>query len=74
MKKEGFTLIELMIVVAIAATLAGISTAMYLHFRPYTKISEAYINLASIRAAEGTYRAENDVYISCVASPPVSES
>lgn len=70
MKKEGFTLIELMIVIAIVGTLAGISTAMYLHFRPYVKVSEAYINLGKIRAAEETYRAEHDFYISCLASPP----
>ena len=70
MKKKGFTIIELMIIVTIVSILVGIATGMYLHFRPYAKVSEAYVNIAKIRAAEEVYRAENDVYISCAASPP----
>ena len=68
--KKGFAIIELMIVVMILSILIGIATAIYSYFRQYSRVSEAYINLAKIRACEETYRAENDVYLPCAASPP----
>jgi len=68
-KHAGFTLVELMIVVAIVAILAAIAIPSYLRFQSKAKTAEATNNLGAIRAAEETYRAENDSYMVCVASP-----
>ena len=68
-KHSGFTLVELMIVVAIVAILAAIAIPSYLRFQSKAKTAEATNNLGAIRAAEETYRAENDEYWPCAASP-----
>jgi prepilin-type N-terminal cleavage/methylation domain-containing protein len=68
-KHAGFTLVELMIVVAIVAILAAIAIPSYLRFQSKAKTAEATNNLGAIRAAEETYRAENDTYLACTASP-----
>ena len=75
MKSEkGFTLIELMIVVAIIGILAAIAIPNFLSYQKKAKTSEAKTNLGAIRTCEESYRAEteNDVYLSCTASPAAS--
>ncbi len=62
MKRFGFTLIELMIVVAIIAFLAMISVPTFNRFLAKAKRAEAYMNLSSIYAAEKAYWAENGKY------------
>lgn len=62
MKKSGFTLIELMIVVAIIAFLAIISVPSFSRFLAKAKRAEAYMNLSSIYAAEKAYWAEHGKY------------
>ena len=62
MKRKGFTLIELMIVVAIIAILASIAIPQYKKFQLKAKTSEAKSNIGAIRSAEETYAAEHDVY------------
>jgi len=70
MKSEkGFTLIELMIVVAIIGILAAIAIPNFLSYQKKAKTSEAKTNLGAIRTSEESYRAENDVYLSCADSP-----
>lgn len=68
-KSKGFSLVELMIVVAIMAILAAIAIPSFMRFSMKAKTSEATGNLAAIRVAEESYRAENDVYFACGASP-----
>ena len=63
--KKGFSLVELMIVVAIIAILAAIAIPSFLRFAMRSKTAEATSNLAGIRTAEEGYWAENDVYLAC---------
>lgn len=63
MKKSiGFTMIELMIVVAIIAFLAMIALPSYLRFVARSKRAEAHINLASLYTAQKAYWAEHGTY------------
>ncbi len=64
MKKNGFSLIELMIVVAIIAFLAMISVPTFRRFLAKAKRAEAYVNLSSIYAAQKAYWAEHGKYTS----------
>ena len=62
-RSKGFTLIELMIVVAIIAILAAIAIPQYKKFQLKAKTAEAKTNLGAIRTAEEAYAAEEDVYV-----------
>ena len=69
-RRGGFTLIELMIVVAIIGILAAIAIPNFLRFQLKAKSSEAKTNLAAIRTAEESYFAEYGLYVSSEPSPP----
>jgi len=58
--KKGFTLIELMIVVAIIGILAAIAIPNFLRFQAKSKQSEAKTNLGGIFTAQTSYMAENN--------------
>jgi type IV pilus assembly protein PilA len=60
---KGFTLIELMIVVAIIGILAAIAIPNFVKFQCRSKTSEAKGNLKALYVAEESYRAENDTYV-----------
>jgi len=62
LSRRGFTLIELMIVVAIIAFLAMIAIPNYLKFVARSKRAEAQVILASLYAAEKAYFVENSAY------------
>ena len=75
-RKGGFTLIELMIVVAIIGILAAIAIPNFLRFQLKAKSSEGKTNLAAIRTAEQSYFSEFGVYVSASeswAGPPDSQ-
>ncbi len=69
-RRGGFTLIELMIVVAIIGILAAIAIPNFLRFQLKAKSSEGKTNLAAIRTAEESFFAEFNRYVSADASPP----
>jgi type IV pilus assembly protein PilA len=60
--KKGFTLIELMIVVAIIGILAAIAIPNFLKFQAKSKQSEAKTNLAGIFTAQTAYFGEQNTY------------
>src|SRR5512134_1468848 len=60
--KKGFTLIELMIVVAIIGILAAIAIPNFLKFQAKSKQSEAKTNLKAVFTAETSYFGENNTY------------
>ncbi len=68
-KREGFTLIELMIVVAIIGILAAIAIPNFIKFQLRSKASEGKINLAAIRTAQESFFAEVGTYFSWSATP-----
>ncbi|MCP4503285.1 MAG: prepilin-type N-terminal cleavage/methylation domain-containing protein [Deltaproteobacteria bacterium] len=59
---KGFTLIELMIVVAIIGILAAIAIPNFVKFQCRAKQSEAKTNLKALFTANESYRAEHDKY------------
>ena len=63
---KGFTLIELMVVVAILGILAAISIPRFLMFQTRAKQTEVKSNLKAAFTAEKVYFAENDTYTSMV--------
>jgi type IV pilus assembly protein PilA len=54
-RNEGFTLIELMIVVAIIGILAAVAIPAYMNFTKQAKVSEAHENLGAIYKGVRTY-------------------
>jgi type IV pilus assembly protein PilA len=65
-KKKGFTLIELMIVVAIIGILAAIAIPNFIKFQARSKQSEPKSNLKALFVAQRSYFAEKDSFSSYV--------
>ena len=63
-KKEGFSLIELMIVVAIIGVLVAVAVPNFQRFLTRAKQTEAKTNLGSVYTAQRSFRAEWNSYSS----------
>jgi len=66
-KQEGFTLIELMIVVAIIGILAAIAIPNFLQYQMKSRQAEAKTNLGAIRTSEVAFQAERGCYLGIAA-------
>ena len=62
LRKHGFTLVELMIVVAIIGVLAVVAGTAYRRYMDSGRTAEAMAMLGEIRAKEEAYRAEFSSY------------
>ncbi len=69
--QSGFTLVELMIVVAILGVLASIAIPLFTKHQHRSKSSEAKTNLSAIRVVEEANFSEHGVYIAAAAEPAV---
>ena len=67
--QKGFTLIELMIVVAIIGILAAIAIPNFVNYQRRAKTSEARTNLGAIRTSQEAYASTADVYMDCTQNP-----
>ncbi|MDY6978779.1 MAG: type IV pilin protein [Pseudomonadota bacterium] len=63
LKQTGFTLIELMIVVAILAVITSIAIPAYNGYISSARNTEAHNNMAALRLAEEEYYLENNTYV-----------
>ncbi len=61
--EKGFTLIELMIVVAILGILAAIAIPNFMRFQAKSRQAEAKTNLGAIGTSAESWRAENGTYV-----------
>lgn len=74
----GFTLVELMIVVAIIAILAAIAIPSYTTYLTRSKLTEATNNLAAYRVLQEQFYQDNRTYVgtglnSCGAAAPATQ-
>lgn len=67
--RRGFSLVELMIVVAIAAILAAIAIPRYERMQYQAKRAEVAPNVDGIRLAQLSYDVANEIYVQCEPAP-----
>lgn len=69
-QSRGFSLVELMIVMAIIGILVAVTIPAYQNHVRKVKVSGAKANLGEIKILQEAYRAENNTYLNCAATPP----
>jgi type IV pilus assembly protein PilA len=65
-RQEGFTLVELMVVVAIIGLLSAVAIPNFKKYQAKSKTSEAKLQLAAIYTAEQSWFSDYDNYASCL--------
>jgi prepilin-type N-terminal cleavage/methylation domain-containing protein len=68
--REGFTLVELMVVVALIGVLSAIAIPSFLSYQARSRRSEAFVNLSAIARVQKTFQATRGTYHDSVAPFP----
>ncbi len=71
---HGFTLVELMVVVAIIGVLAAVAVPNYQKFQAKARQTEAKVGLGDIRTAEMAYAVEQNTFTGCLGSIGISNA
>jgi type IV pilus assembly protein PilA len=65
-RQEGFTLVELMVVVAIIGLLSAVAIPNFQKYQARSKTSEAKLQLAAVYTAEQSFYSDYNVYHTCL--------
>lgn len=66
-RQDGFTLVELMVVVAIIGLLSAVAIPNFKKYQAKAKISEAKLQLSAIYTAEASFFSDFNIYHNCLA-------
>src|SRR5205085_2912765 len=66
-RQDGFTLVELMVVVAIIGLLSAVAVPNFKKYQAKAKVSEAKLQLSALYTAETAFFSDYNIYHNCLA-------